>query len=186
MHRFRFWMTWSWRDLRRRWVLVGAIALVIALGTGTYAGLLGTSAWRTQSNDASFTAVHTHDLRVALAQGSHASEGRLAALVAGLPHAGDVTAARERLVVPTQIAGPDGLLVTGELVGTDTRPGLPVDGVWISDGRALTAADDGRHNVVAETVFARKNNLPLPAELTVSGGTRLSVVGRGQSPNTSW
>ncbi|KUL25604.1 FtsX-like permease family protein [Actinoplanes awajinensis] len=182
MHRFRFWMVWSWRDLRRRWVLVGAIAAVIALGTGTYAGLLGTSAWRTQSNDESFAAVHTHDLRVALPQGSLVAEGSLAALVSGLPHAGDVAAARERLVVPTQIAGPGGLLVTGELVGTDTRPGAPVDGVWINQGRALGAADDGRPYVVAEAVFARKNNLPLPAELTVSGGTALTVVGRGQSP----
>src|SRR5512138_2171641 len=158
-------MRWSWRDLRRRWLLVGAIALVIALGTGTYAGLLGTSAWRTQSNDASFAVLNTHDLRVALPQGSHTAEGRLAGLVAGLPHAGDVSAARERLVAPTQIAGPDGLLVTGELVGTDTRPGPGVDGVWISAGRPLDATDDGRPRVVAETLFARKNNLPLPAEI---------------------
>ncbi|MCU7729399.1 FtsX-like permease family protein [Actinoplanes sp. KI2] len=182
MNRFRFWMRWSWRDLRRRWLLVGAIALVIALGTGTYAGLLGTSAWRTQSNDASFTAVDTHDLRVALPQGSHVREGTLTALLSRLPHAGGVTAARERLVVPTQIAGPGGLLVTGELVGTDIRPGPAVDGVWITTGRALSTADDGRLNVVAETVFAAKNDLPVPAELAVSGGARLTVVGRGQSP----
>jgi putative ABC transport system permease protein len=175
-------MRWSWRDLRRRWLLVTAIALVIALGTGTYAGLLGTSAWRTLSNDASFAALNTHDLRVALPQGSHTAEGRLAGLVGGLAHAGDVTAARERLVVPTQIAGADGLLVTGELVGTDTRPGPAVDGVWISAGRALDAADDGQPRVVAEAVFARKNNLRLPAEVTVSGGSRLSVVGHGHSP----
>jgi putative ABC transport system permease protein len=93
-----------------------------------------------------------------------------------------VSAARERLVGPTQIAGPGGLLVTGELVGTDTRPGPAVDGVWITAGRPLTAADDGRPQVVAEAVFAGKNNLPLPAELVVSGGTPLTVVGRGQSP----
>jgi putative ABC transport system permease protein len=180
--RFRLWLRWSWRDLRRRWLLVTTIALVIALGTGTYAGLLGTSAWRTLSNDASFAVLGTHDLRVALPQGSQVPEGRLAGVVAGLAHAGDVAAARERLVVPTQIAGPDGLLVTGELVGTDSRPGPAVDGVWISAGRALEAADDGQPRVVAEAVFARKNDLPLPAQVTVSGGTRLSVVGHGHSP----
>jgi putative ABC transport system permease protein len=163
-------------------MLVTAISLVIALGTGTYAGLLGTSAWRTQSNDASFAVLNTHDLRVALPQGSLAAEGRLAGLVTGLRHAGDVTAARERLVVPTQVAGPDGLLVTGELVGTDTRPGPTVDGVSVSVGRALGAADDGRPTVVAEAVFADKNDLPLPAAVTVSGGTSLTVVGRGHSP----
>jgi putative ABC transport system permease protein len=182
MARLRLWIRWSWRDLRSRWLLVTAIALVIALGTGTYAGLLGTSAWRTQSNDASFAVLDTHDLRVALPQGAHAAEGRLARLVVGLGHAGEITAARERLVVPTQVAGPDGLLVTGELVGMDVRPGPSVDGVWISAGRALTTADDGQPVAVAETVFANKNDLRLPAELTVSGGTRLTVVGRGQSP----
>lgn len=178
----RLWIRWSWRDLRRRWLLVTAIALVIALGTGTYAGLLGTSAWRTLSNDASFSALRTHDLRVALPQGSLVAEGRLASLVADLDHAGDVTGVRERLVVATQLAGPDGLLVTGELVGTDTRPGRMVDGVWISAGRPLAAADDGAPNVIAEAVFARENDLAVGSWLTVSGGQRLRVVGLGHSP----
>ena len=182
MARLRLWMRWSWRDLRRRWLLVAAIALVIALGTGTYASLLSTSAWRTQSNDASFAALNTHDLRVALPQGSLAPEGRLADLAARLSHVRDITAARERLVVPTQLAGPGGLLVTGELVGTDTRPGSMVDGVWVSAGRALDAADDGQPNVVAEAVFAGKNELAVQSEVTISGGTRLRVVGLGRSP----
>src|SRR5512142_1722299 len=117
MTRLGLWVRWSLRDLRQRWVLVTAIAMVIALGTGTYAGLLGTSAWRRLSNDASFALLHTHDLRVALPQGTTTGEGRLLDLVAGIPHASDVDTARERLVVPTQIAGPDNLLVSGELVG---------------------------------------------------------------------
>ena len=182
MARIRLWIRWSWRDLRRRWLLVTAIALVIALGTGTYASLLSTSAWRHQSNDASFALLHVHDLRIALPQGSTTGEGGLRALVSGIPHAGDITAARERLVVPTQIAGPNGLLVSGELVGTDNRTGPPVDGVAITAGRALAAADDGAPTVVAEATFARKNSLPVPAELTMSGGTLLRVVGAGQSP----
>lgn len=176
------WARWSWRDLRRRWTAVAAIAAVIALGTGTYAGLLGTSAWRTQSNDASFALLAVHDLRATLPSGSTTDEGRLLAIVAGLPHAEDVAGARERLVVPTQIAGPDGLLVPGELVGTDTRTGPEVDGVHVATGRALTPADDGRPAVVADRAFASENGLPLGAELTVSGGARLEVVGRGQSP----
>jgi hypothetical protein len=44
------------------------------VGHRTYAGLLGTSAWRTRSNDASFAALRTHDLRVALPQGSLVTE----------------------------------------------------------------------------------------------------------------
>jgi len=35
----RFWLTWSWRDLRRRWPLVLAIGLLLAGGTGLAAGL---------------------------------------------------------------------------------------------------------------------------------------------------
>ena len=182
MARTGLWIRWSWRDLRRRWPVVAAIALVIALGTGTYAGLLSTSAWRTQSNDASFMLLNTHDLRVTLPSGSTTAEGRLLAVVAGLDSSGDVTAARERLVVPTQIAGPAGLLVPGELVGTDTRPGAEVDGVHVTDGRALAAADDGGEAVVAEASFAEANQLAVGAEVTVSGGARLEVVGHGQSP----
>jgi putative ABC transport system permease protein len=53
------WLRWTWRDLRGRWLLVTVIALVIALGTGTYAALLSTSAWRARSNDASFALLHT-------------------------------------------------------------------------------------------------------------------------------
>lgn len=176
------WIRWSWRDLRRRWPVVTAIALVIALGTGTYAGLLSTSAWRTQSNDESFALLHTHDLRVALPSGSTAEEGQLLAVVAGLEHADQIDAARERLVVPTQMAGPGDLLVPGELVGTDTLPGAPVDGVHVTSGRALTAADDGTPAVVAEESFADKNDLAVGARLMVSGGERLEVVARGQSP----
>src|SRR5262252_10717744 len=100
------WLRWSWRDLRARWAQVFALALVIALGTGTYAALLSTSAWRTQSNDASFALLHTHDLRAALATGSTVPEGRLLALVSDLPHASQVAAVRERLIVPTQVEGP--------------------------------------------------------------------------------
>jgi putative ABC transport system permease protein len=176
------WVRWSWRDLRRRWTAVAAIAAVIALGTGTYAGLLGTSAWRTQSNDASFALLHVHDLRAALPSGTTTAEGRLLAIAASLPHAADVAGARERLLLPTQVAGPDGLLVPGELVGTDTRAGPGVDAVHVSVGRSLTPADDGQPVVVADLGFADANGLQAGTELTVSGGARLEIAGRGQSP----
>jgi putative ABC transport system permease protein len=178
MSRGGMWLRWSWRDLRRRWALVGTIALVIALGTGTYAGLLSTSEWRERSNDESFALLHTHDLRVALPPGSTIGQGRLLALLDDLPDAARVTGARERLVVPTQVAGPRNLLVTGEMVGADTR-GRAVDGVDVSSGRAPTPGEDA---VVAELGFADANSLGPGSRLTVSGGTRLDVVGRGQSP----
>ncbi len=48
---------WSWRDLRSRWVPVTALAFIIALGTGAFAGLGGTTDWRIRSNDASYAAL---------------------------------------------------------------------------------------------------------------------------------
>src|SRR6516165_2219530 len=137
------WLRWTWRDLRGRWLVVTVIALVIALGTGTYAALLSTSAWRTRSNDASFALLHVHDLRAALAQGSTVPQGTLMALVRRLPHAAEVAGARERLIVPTQVAGPKGVLAPGELVGTGPGPGPAVDAVHVSAGRGLTPQASG-------------------------------------------
>ena len=37
---WHLWLRWSWRDLRARWLQVVAIALIIALGTGVFAGLV--------------------------------------------------------------------------------------------------------------------------------------------------
>jgi putative ABC transport system permease protein len=182
MGRLGLWMRWSRRDLRRRWALVTAIAAIIALGAGTYASLLGTSAWRRLSNDASFALLHTHDLRVTLPQGALTAQGRLRDLAAGIPHASDITGVRERLVLPTQLAGPEGLLVSGEIVGTDTTPGSEVDGVAVTAGRPLAPADDRRLVAVVEAAFAGKNNLPIPTDVTVSGGARLQLIGAGQSP----
>jgi energy-coupling factor transporter ATP-binding protein EcfA2 len=78
------WLRWSWRDLRARWAQVCALAAVIALGTGSYAALLSTSAWRTQSNDASFALLHARPASCAGARqhgpaGPAASPGRPAA-----------------------------------------------------------------------------------------------------------
>ncbi len=178
----RLWVRWSVRDLRRRWAQVAAIALVIALGTGTYAGLLSTSAWRTASNDASFAATHLHDLRVTLNEGTTVPEGTLARLATRIPHAADITAARERLVVPTQVAGPGALLVPGEIVGSALGPNAAVDTVTISHGAGLVAADDGQPVAVLEQQFADKNKLPVTGTLGLSGGTAVRYIGRGQSP----
>ena len=182
MHSAGLWVRWSWRDLRHRWTVVAAISLVIALGTGTYAALLSTSAWRQQSNDASFGLLHLHDLRISLAQGTTTGEGSLTSLIRGIPDASDVNAVRERLIVPTQIAGPHNLLVPGELVGTDITPGGRVDAVSADTGRPLTAADDGTLAVVVDRGFAKANLLPPQGSLRLSGDVPVRYVGQGQSP----
>lgn len=176
------WLRWSWRDLRARWPLVCVIALVIALGTGTYAALLSTSAWRTRSNDASFALLHTHDLRVALASGSTVPEGYLAAIARGLPHSGDITGARERLILPTQVEAAGGILVAGELVGTGGGFGAPVDAVNVSAGRAAVPGEDGRAVVVLDQGFAQQNQLSDTGTLLLAGGARARYTGIGQSP----
>lgn len=84
MRRWRFWLRWSLRDLRSRWMLVVAIALVIAIGTGMFTGLGSLETWRTRSNDESFARLNAHDLKVTLAEGSLASAGDLTR--AGLCH----------------------------------------------------------------------------------------------------
>ena len=182
MTRSGLWIRWSWRDLRRRWVQVAAIALVIALGTGTYAALMSTSAWRKQSNDASFGLLRVHDLRVTLNEGSLAPEGTLAGLARRIPHADALTGVRERLVVPTQVAGPGGLLVSGELVGSAGGAGSAVDLVSRSAGRSLTDSDDGVPVVILDRQFAVQNGLPPQGRLVLSGGVPVQFVGHGQSP----
>src|SRR5499425_379386 len=181
------WLRWSWRDLRARWAQVFALALVIALGTGTYAALLSTSAWRTESNDASFALLHVHDLRVALAPGSMVPEGSLLTVARRLPHAAEVAGARERLIVPTQVAGPNGVLAPGELVGTGSGPGPAVDGVHVTAGRVLPASGHGASGggppaVVLDLAFARQNGLPATGLLHVAGGRQVAYTGIGQSP----
>ena len=182
------WVRWSWRDLRARWLQVGALALVIALGTGTYAALLSTSAWRRQSNDASFALLHTHDLRATLTPGSSLPQGSLLALVRRLPRATAILGARERLIVPTQVQAPGGVLVPGELVGTGSDPGPGVDTISMYAGQALAspgsvpAVAGGLPAVVLDRGFAQQNDLPVTGTLRIAGGARVRYTGIGQSP----
>ena len=115
------WLRWSWRDLRHHWIAVLAIGLVIAIGTGVYAGLSSTSTWRRLSNDASFAAGNIHSVRATVAPGTFAAEGELADIVRALPAAGELAGLTERLVVDTQVEvmTPDGeLLVNGQVIGS--------------------------------------------------------------------
>jgi len=82
-------------------------------------------------------------------------------------------------IFPTQAAGPGGILVPGELVGTAQGSGPGVDEVYVSAGRPLTAADDGRPVVVLEQGFARQDHLPDAGTLRVSGGAAVWYTGVG-------
>lgn len=176
-------LRWSWRDLRHRWVQVGAIALILAIGTGIFAALGSTAEWRRVSNDASFAAANMHDVKIRLSTGTTADRGRLAALVGSVPAAGAVVAAEERLVWPTQFEVPTGggsELVGGEVVGSATD--ATVDRTLVRDGTAPTSGD----TAVLEYKFGDARHLPISGELLAAGGQWIRYSGRGLSPEYFW
>jgi putative ABC transport system permease protein len=176
-----FWIRWSGRDLRAHWVAVVAIAVVIAIGTGVYAGLSSTSTWRRLSNDASFAAANVHDLRVEAAPGTFLDEGRLADLVRSLPSADQVADVTERLVVDTQLEAdtPDGdALVTARIVGGTLEPDA-VDRVWVRDG---TAPEPGTGAGVLEAKFADFHDLPEAGTVVLADARTVPYAGVGVAP----
>jgi putative ABC transport system permease protein len=179
-----FWLRWSRRDLRRHWVAVVAIGLVIAIGTGVYAGLSSTSTWRRLSNDASFEAGELHTLRAAAAPGTFVSEGALSTSIARLPSAADIETVTERLVVDTQLQATttDGtILVSARIIGgtLETGDDRIVDRVWLRDG---VTPDVGRGEAVLEAKFADFHGLPTAGELVVSGDVVVPYRGLGVAP----
>lgn len=173
----------SWRDLRRHWVAVIAIALVIAIGTGVFAGLRSTSTWRRETNDVSFALTAIHDLRAELSAGTYVAEGTLLDAVGDLSAADAVTAARERLVVASQVdasTADEAILVQARMVGSAFGPdaaGGIVDDLWMRDG-SLPAGGE----VVLEAKFADFYDLPDRGGVTVAGGTSVPYVGLGVGP----
>lgn len=183
MHLSTLLLRWSWRDLRTNWVKVLAIAIVIALGTGTYAGLTSSARWRTLSNEASFGLLNVHDIRIELAEGSVVPEGGLAAAVRSIDHFSWVRDVEERRILELLVdAGTEDLdiLVPGLMVGAD--PSASVDALYNDGGRDLTAADAGEDVVLLQHSFARYYELPHEGIITISGGRTLTYVGHAMQP----
>src|SRR5512143_1889427 len=183
MHRGPFWLRWSWRDLKGRWLLVVAIALVLAIGTGIYSGLGSLENWRKASNDASFAALNAHDLKITMTEGSRAPAGTLRKVVESLPASDQVSAVSERLILPTQIEiarpGQGPLVTGGQIVGSELGPhGPPVDGVAAETGRGLRGGDSGQPIAVLDASFGTLHDLPPTGTLQVAGGRPLRYVGQ--------
>ncbi len=188
------WLRWSWRDLRLRWLQVLAIALIIALGSGSYSGLISTSAWRLQSNDASYDLLNMYDLRLTFTEGSYLEGNELVQAANSIDHAGWLTAVEPRLILPTLVdasieasadRGGDRrtIMVPGQLIGAGVPgEGGHVNDVYISAGRAIEASEAGQLVAVLEYKFARYYELPPQGEIRVSGDKRLRYVGTGLSP----
>lgn len=180
------WLRWSWRDLKARWIQVAAIALVIALGTGSYAGLSSVTKWRRASTDDGYARLNMHDLRVELAQGSTVPEGALLEVARELGGGGVVDQAEERLVVPIQVDASTeerAILVPGSIYGvnvSDSGPG--VDGLFVDLGRELTDDDVGKPVALLERHFGKYYDLPPTGTLEISGGQRIDYAGQTLTP----
>ena len=179
------WLRWSWRDLRSRWVQVVAIAIVIAFGTGLFSGLRSMNIWRGLSNDASYEAANTFDLRVSLTTGNFVGRGELLERLWSID-TGDVAVAEERLILPTQVSieRPDGLiLVPGRLIGVDLADEGPhVNSLYAQVGRNLADSDAGADIVMLEHNFAKFYDLPADGTAALSGGVPVRYVGQALAP----
>lgn len=185
MKNWRLWLRWSWRDLRKRWLQVLAIGLIIALGTGVFAGLGGQKTWRLNSYDLSYNRLHMYDLKLSLAEGSFVSQDNVLAALEGIS---GVAHLETRLIVPTLVQaqhGDEEVVVRGQLVGVDVSDDGPhINSVYVDEdsGRTLTADDAGRAVAVVEYKFARHYGLQPGDPLRVSGDVALDFVGAGHSP----
>ncbi|WP_162909772.1 ABC transporter permease [Aggregatilinea lenta] len=185
MVNWRMWLRWSWRDLRERWLQVVAIALIIALGTGVFAGLGGQETWRTDSLDLSYDRLQMHDIRISLADGSFVPREELLAALSNVP---GIAALNTRLITPTLVnASNDGdtVLVSGQIVGVDVSGAGPqVDRVFVGsdNGRTLQPEDAGQLVAIVEQNFASHYALRPGDPLRVSGDIALDFVGTGTSP----
>lgn len=176
-------LRWSWRDLKARWLQVAAIALVIALGTGSYAGLSSLTNWREDSTNSAYELLKLHDLRIELAQGSTVAEGKLLAAAQQLD---DVVAAEERLIVPIQVDASTetaAILVRGALIGVPvSRDGQDVNALYAFKGRVLAESDVGEPVAMLEVHFAEHYSLPPEGSIQISGGHELRYVGTAITP----
>ena len=176
-------LRWALRDARARWVQVAGIALMIAIGTGMYAGLSSVTQWRFASNDASLALTNMYDVRAQPSGDGFLPRGALASIAEGLD---GVEAVEERLISETQVEvdtedGP--LFVRGRVVGVDVSDGGPgVNGVEPMVGRGIEAGEIGEPVVLVERNFGVYYGLPDEGELRIGGGVSARYVGQAVSP----
>jgi putative ABC transport system permease protein len=180
---FRFWLRWSARDLRKRAAQVVAIATIIALGAGVYAGLGTTSEWRLRSLDASAARLSAHDLRVAVLGGLTLDRARAVTAVRAAGR-GWLIEAEARLLVHVPVAatrGATGIPAAGEVLGVDLSTGPRVDRWEVTAGRSLVPADANAAVALLDEHFAHEHRLADSGTLRV-GGLDVRYVGLALSP----
>ncbi|HLA44778.1 MAG TPA: FtsX-like permease family protein, partial [Aggregatilineales bacterium] len=187
-----FWLRWSWRDLRSRWLQVVAVSIIIALGTGIYSGLSGQRTWRENSYDDSYALLNMYDLKVKLASGSFIDDAELQTMLAGID---GIDRAEGRLQTATLVdaseaaATEDSVLIPGVVVGVDLSEGGPrVNGFFIREdapfdtGRNLTEADNGQLVATIPYLTASQYGIEPGSALHISGNVTLEVIGVTMTP----
>ena len=176
-------LRWALRDARGRWVQVAGIALMIAIGTGMYAGLSSVTQWRFASNDASLALTNMYDIRARPSGDGFLPQGALAAIAEGID---GVEASEERLISQTQVevdAGDGPFFVRGRIVGVDMSDGGPgVNGVETLVGREIEEGEIGEPVVLIERNFGVYYGLSDEGELQIGGGVSAQYVGHAVSP----
>lgn len=170
-------LRWSSRDLRARWVHVAVISLIIAVGSGVYAGLMSTTVWQRESYDSSYAALNMYDVRIALPASSTVPVGALRE-VATADDA--VVRAEERLIVPTQVDASTPsrtVLVPGRLVGFDLARG-EINTFDVRRGRAIRTKGEA----LLDAHFADHYDLPSSGTISVAGARPLRYVGAALAP----
>jgi putative ABC transport system permease protein len=167
--------------LRKRAPQVAAIATIIALGSGVYAGLGTVSAWRHQSLDTTLTRLSAHDLRISLVSGLTVDRGRfIDAIEAADP--GAIARVESRLIVfapATVTHEATEIPAAGEVVGVDLNAGLRVDKWRVTKGRDLSPSDT--KVALLDVHFARSHHLPAAGTIRV-GSINVRYIGLALSP----
>ena len=176
-------LRWALRDARARWVQVAGIALMIAIGTGMFAGLSSVTQWRFASNDASLALTNMYDIRARPSGDGFLPQGALEAIAEGID---GVEAAEERLISQTQVevdTSDGSIFVPGRIIGVDLSDGGPsVNGVETIVGRAIEEEEIGEPVVLIERNFGVYYELPDEGGLRLGGGITARYVGHAVSP----
>lgn len=176
-----FWLRWAWRDLKKRWAQVSAIAFIIALATGIFAGLGGQETWRIASMDLSYETLALHDLKISLTTGSLLPQYQALAVLEEIE---GLAAVEPRLVMETMMdvsTDDQTILVSGKLIGVVLDQGEPqIEKIHIDRGRMLYENERGA--IILETKFAKYYDLEPGHNVQLLGGEALIAVGFGVTP----
>ena len=181
--KLKFWLKWSYRDARQRWLQMLAVALIFALGTGVFSGFGKHKDWRVESMDESFDMLAMFDLRMELTEGSFLEQPALEAALSGVE---GIQTLETRLLIPTLIdASKDGetILYPGRLIGQDVADGGPhINKLNVTEGEGFSEADSGSNRVVIDHLFTSYRKLSPGDSVEIAGDINLDFVGRGQTP----